>query len=176
MAKTNVYTEISEAKQKRTVMLADLREKLAKAEADKEKADAAAAEAIKNEKADAYTKAKADSRTAEDQIEYYQLQIKKYDKQPLFDDKETRKAKADEIRARVEEVKADKLKEAARLLKEANALVEATRAEILKANGALEDLMQNTGKKPAAISVILVSSLANTIRIGLEHTDIKPYV
>ena len=175
MAK-DIYKEISDAKQKRAVMLADLKKKLAAAESDKAKADAATAEAIKNENADAYTKAKAAGRTAEDQIEFYKLQINKYDKQPLFNDKETRKEKAAEIRARVEEVKAEKMKDAAQHLKTAFALINETRAEIMKANGALADLAENTGKKVNEISALAIASLGNNMRTALEHSDIKPFV
>ena len=175
MAK-DIYKEISDAKQKRAAMLADLKKKLAAAESDKAKADAATAEAIKNENADAYTKAKADGRTAEDQIEFYKLQINKYDNQPLFNDKETRKEKADAIRARADEVKAEKMKDAAQHLKAAYALINETRAEILKANGALADIAENTGKKTNEISALAISSLGNNMRTALEHLEIKPFV
>ena len=176
MAKKDIYKEISDAKQSRAAMLAELKKKLAAAESDKEKADAATAEAIKNENADAYTKAKEAGRTAEDQIEFYKLQINKYDKQPLFNDKEKRKEKAAEIRAHVEEVKAEKMKDAAQHLKIAFALINETRAEYMKANGALSDLAENTGIKSKEISALAIAGLGNSINSALEHSDIKPYV
>ena len=82
----NIYDEIREAAAKRSQELDQLREDLKKAEREKSKAEQAAADAITSGKADLYTSAKNRERAADDQIEFYNIQLEKLNKAPLFDD------------------------------------------------------------------------------------------
>lgn len=174
--KKSAIEVITEANQEHAATLADLRAKLAEAEANKAKADAKAEEAINSGNADAYTTAKDASRTAADKIEFYKIQIKKTEAAPLFDNPADRKAKADEIKRDYEEFKADKLKTAAQLLKDATALIEDVQAEIKKDNDALEILAKNTGTNASKIDIMLINGLWLSIHRATEHVDIKPYV
>lgn len=167
---------ITEANQEHAAALADLRAKLAEEEANKAKADATATEAINSGNADAYTKAKADSRTAADKIEFYKIQIKNAETAPLFANPAERKAKADEIKRSCEEYKAEKMKRAAQLLKETLTLVEDVQAEIKKDNAALEILAKNTDSKGGSIDLIIITGLWRRINGDLEHADIKPFI
>lgn len=174
--KKSVIEVITEANQEHAATLADLRAKLAEAEANKAKADAKAEEAINSGNADAYTKAKDASRTAADKIEFYKIQIKNAEAAPLFDNPADRKAKADEIKRDYEEFKADKLKTAAQLLKDATALIEDVQAEIKKDNDALEILAKNTDTNASKIDILIINGLWLSVHRATEHADIKPYV
>lgn len=167
---------ITDANQERAAALTDLRAKLAEEEASKAKADATAAEAIQNGNADAYTKARAESRAAADKIEFYNIQITNTETAPLFDNPADRKAKADAIKKGYEELKADKMKTAAQMLKDVQTLIEDVQAEIRKDNAALEILAKNTDSKAAAIDVIVINGLWRRINGALDHADIKPYI
>lgn len=172
----SVIEVITDANKEHAAALADLRAKLAEEEANKAKADATATEAINSGNADAYTKAKADSRTAADKIEFYKIQIKNAAAKPLFANPADRRAKADEIKKGCEEVKAEKMKKAAQLLKEVKALIEEVKSEITTDNDALEILATNTGDNPAKIDPFTINGLWQRITIALDHIDIKPYV
>ena len=174
--KKSAIEVITDANKEHAATLADLRAKLAEAEANKAKADAKAEEAINSGNADAYTTAKDASRTAADKIEFYKIQIKKTETAPLFDNPADRKAKADEIKKGYEELKADKLKAAAQLLKDATALIEDVQAEIKKDNDVLEILAKNTGTNASKIDIIIINGLWQSVHRATEHADIKPYV
>lgn len=167
---------ITDAHQEHAAALADLRAKLAEEEANKAKADAKATEAINSGNADAYTKAKDDSRTAADKIEFYNIQIKNAEAAPLFDNPADRKAKADEIKKGYGTLKADKLKTAAQLLKEAKALIEDVQTEIRNDNAALEILATNTGNNANKIDPFTIQGLWQRINSAMDHPDIKPYI
>ena len=174
--KKSVIEVITDANQERAATLADLRAKLAEAEASKATADAKAEEAINSGNADAYTKAKDASRPAADKIEFYKIQIKKTETAPLFDNPADRKAKADEIKRDYEEFKADKLKTAAQLLKDVTALIEDVQNEVIKSNDVLEILAKNTGTNASKIDIIIINGLWQSLHRAMEHTDIKPFV
>lgn len=174
--KKSVIEVITDANKEHAATLADLRAKLAEEEASKAEADAKAEEAINNADADAYAKAKAASRTAADKIEFYEIQIKKTEAAPLFDNPADRKAKADEIKRDYEEFKADKMKTAAQLLRDAASLIEDVRNEVIKSNDALEILAKNTGTNASKMDIIIISGLWRSVHRATEHADIKPYV
>ena len=177
MAKRKSAIEtITEAHQERAATLADLRKKLAEEEASKAKADAKAEEAINSGNADAYASAKADSRTAADKIDFYEIQIKNAESAPLFDNPAERKAKVDEIKNGYEELKADKMKTAAQKLKDVRSLIEDVQAEIKKDNAALEILAKNTDSKAAGIDIFIINGLLQRVNSALDHPDIKPFV
>ena len=167
---------ITDAHQEHAAALADLRAKLAEEEANKVKADAKAEEAINSGNADAYTKAKDNSRTAADKIEFYKIQIKNAEAAPLFANPADRKAKADEIKKGYEELKSDKMKTAAQLLKEALTAIEDVQKEIKNDNAALEILAKNTDASANKIDFIIINGLWQRVNGALDHADIKPYI
>ena len=176
MKKISVYEEIEEAKKTKAATLQDLHEKLANCEADLKKAKADGAAALDAGKVDAYTKAKEAGRTAEDQIEFYKIQIKDLEEAELFKDPTERRVKATAIKAAFEAVKEDKLTTAAQLLKDACALIEDVRKEANKGNDALTTLATNTGKNGGKIDVMGINGLGQRVHVALDHADIKPYI
>ena len=137
-----VYDEIKEAMKERSAMREKLAGNLSKAKADKKKADKAAAEALKSGNADTYTKAKADSRKAAEEIEFYNIQIKELDAAPLFADYVEKIA---EIKKDQQE-KIDRINEkATKAMKEINAMIDEFYADFDETNKALEIAHFNTG-------------------------------
>lgn len=140
--KRTVYDEITEAKKTRAAALSDLRAKLAKAEADRKKADKTAAEAIKDGNADTYTTAKAEERIAAEKVEFFRKLIKETESAPLFDN-------YTEV---IAEIKADQQKKidqinnrATKAMHKINDMIAAFYAEFEETNKALELVYINTG-------------------------------
>lgn len=173
--KKKVYEEIAEAKRNRAETLKDLRENLAKSEENLQKAKDEEKNALAAGKVDAYTKAKEAGRTAEDQIEFYKLQIKSIESAALFENPAERKAKENEIRTSFEKMKEANLKEAAQLISKADALVEAVRAEIGAANDALTAVAIDKSKV-GRIDIFSLSGLSRSIKLALTHGDISQFI
>lgn len=114
-SKTNIYDEIREAAAKKAKEADALRKSLANAESDKAKAEQTADEAITTGNASLYTDAKSAARTADDQIEFYRIQLDKLKSAPLFADD---KAKAEELKHKMTEYQSEKLKSIASMLKQ----------------------------------------------------------
>lgn len=171
----SIYDEIANVKKHRTATLRDMRNKLMKCRTDKEKAEKEESAALLAGNVEAYTRAKSAGRSAADQIEFYQIQIKTLEAAPLFDDPEKRKAKAEEIKAGYEELKAEKLKAAAELINKADDLISEISAEMFKANNALRDVAVSE-KKAGSISVLGINGLKQRVNQLKDNAELKPYI
>lgn len=161
----NIYDEIREAAAKRSQELDQLREDLKKAEREKSKAEQAAADAITSGKADLYTSAKNRERAADDQIEFYNIQLERLNKAPLFDND-----KVKELKNHVLETQAEQCKSIAKLLKQINADLDTIENEYKAA----EDAGKMLDPKFSMLSEKMVfNGLRGCFTTATEHTLIK---
>lgn len=163
----NIYEEIREAAAKRSQELDKLREELKKAEDKKRRSKQIAANAIASGDVNLYAKAKNNERDADDQIEFYNIQLEKLNKAPLFDDD---KAKCTELKNHVLETQADQCKSISKLLKQINAYLDTVENEYKAAEAAgkiLDPKFSMLNEK------MVFNGLKGCITSAMEHTLVK---
>lgn len=166
----NIYDEIREAAAKRSQALDQLREDLKKAEREKSKAEQAAADAITSGKADLYTSAKNRERAADDQIEFYNIQLEKLNNTPLFNDD---KAKCIELTNYALEYQADQCKNIAKHLEQINALLD----KIVNEYKTAESVGMLLNPKFSMLSEKMIfNGLRGCFTTAMNHTLVKDYI
>ena len=169
----NVFETIKEAKTQRDNVLSNHVDNLKDAKAAQVEAEATAAKAIESGDLAAYEKAKDAARRSADRVEFYQAQINKIEKGPLFENPAERAKMVNGIKENTEKARAAKMAEAAKLINKAAGLIEETKAAIIDANNALELVAKNTGKDPQKQDIIALGTLAAQINSVLNHGCFK---
>lgn len=177
--KMNIYDEIKEAKRCREDQIAKLRDGMADAARRKERAEAKAAEALKNNDAGSYTAAKAEIRAAEDTMEFYKIKLEEFDESALFNNVDLLRSKAAEVEDSVSKKKNEAFPRIVKYAKDARKELSEIGQEIDRANEALKDL---SGKSKTRIPAyptdqkIAINGMINSIDRLLSTNILKPYI
>lgn len=169
----NVFETIRETKAKRDNILSNHVNNLKDAKAAQVEAEATAGKAIESGDLAAYEKAKDAARRSADRVEFYQAQINKINKAPLFENPAECEKVLKRIREHTEKTKAGKMAEIAKLINKAAELVEETKTTIKDANNAIEIVAENTGKAAQSYDLIALGSLSKQINVVLNNRNLE---
>jgi len=171
--KNNVFIELEEAQKAKTKKIADLKRNLEKAKADKGKAAKDANKALNAGDVTAWSIARTAGRTADDQIEFYKIQLDDLEAAPLFG--KDCASKIAEIKAAQNDLIDKYSDEVVQVLRKANEIMDTFFLEFEKSNTALQLAYAHTGFTYTPTLAVALASVSKSINATKINPELSKY-
>ena len=167
--KNNVFVELDQAQKTRAEKITELERNLKKAEEDKSKAVKDANKALSADDLAAWSIAKDAGRAADDQIEFYKIQLEDLKSAPLFGNDYV--AKIAEIKAAQNDLIDKYSDEVVQVMRKASEIMDDYFRELEKSNKALQLAYDHTGftyTPTISLALVGVSKSINAVKNNPE--------
>lgn len=171
--KNNVFIELEEAQKAKTEKIADLKRNLERAKADKSKAAKDANKALNAGDVTAWSIARTAGRTADDQIEFYKIQLDELEAAPLFGNDYV--AKIAEIKSAQNDLIDKYSDEVVQVMRKADEIMSAFFMELEKSNKALQLAYDRTGFTYTPTISLALSGVSKSINATKINPELSKY-
>lgn len=171
--KNDVFVELEQAQKTRAEKIAALNRNLEKAEADKSRAAKDANKALNAGDVAAWSIARNAGRTADDQIEFYKIQLDELEAAPLFG--KDYASKIAEIKSAQNDLIDKYSDEVVQVMRKADEIMSAFFMELEKSNKALQIAYDRTGFTYSPTIALALVGVNKSIKAAKNNPELSKY-